>query len=138
MKKTFVVFFALMLLLFAYNATATQLVWTPINPSFGGNPFNGAWLMNSAQAQNKLKEPYDASRWYRDPLETFQQDLNRQILNRLSRKILDGAFGEEALEPGHYDTGTYTIDVTAGMDGIVVIITDTTTGEEIIVEVLYY
>ena len=29
---------------------ATELVYTPVNPSFGGNPLNGTWLLNNAQA----------------------------------------------------------------------------------------
>ena len=28
---------------------ATELVYTPVNPSFGGNPLNGTWLLNNAQ-----------------------------------------------------------------------------------------
>ncbi|MGK3717187.1 curli assembly protein CsgF, partial [Escherichia coli] len=27
------------------------------NPNFGGNPNNGAFLLNSAQAQNSYKDP---------------------------------------------------------------------------------
>ncbi|WP_271424243.1 curli assembly protein CsgF [Aequorivita sinensis] len=34
-----------------------QLVYKPINPSFvGGDSFNGAWLLNSANAQNSFKD----------------------------------------------------------------------------------
>ena len=36
---------------------ATELVYTPINPSFGGNPLNGTWLLNNAQAQNDFDDP---------------------------------------------------------------------------------
>ena len=36
---------------------ATELVYTPINPSFGGNPLNGTWLLNNAQAQNDYDDP---------------------------------------------------------------------------------
>lgn len=138
MKKLFVFFALTVVLSFAYNATATQLIWGPINPSFGGSPFNGAWLMASAQAQNRITEPYDYSRWYKDPLETFEQDLQRQVLSRLARKLVDGAFGEESLEAGHYDLMGYIIDVVPGPDCIAVVIIDSTTGEEIRVEVPYY
>ena len=31
---------------------ATELVYTPVNPAFGGNPLNGSWMLNNAQAQN--------------------------------------------------------------------------------------
>jgi curli production assembly/transport component CsgF len=32
-------------------ANATQLVYTPINPTFGGNPLNGTFLLGVAQSQ---------------------------------------------------------------------------------------
>jgi hypothetical protein len=36
---------------------ATELVYTPVNPAFGGNPLNGTWLLNNAQAQNDYDDP---------------------------------------------------------------------------------
>jgi curli production assembly/transport component CsgF len=120
-------------------AIATELVYTPINPAFGGNPFNAQWLMNSAQAQNKLIDP-DAG-WKMpetDPIEDFQKSLNRQILYRLANKIIDMAFGEGSLESGHYDLGDYTIDIILTLNGIKIILTDIATGNQTIIEVPYY
>ena len=34
-------------------ARAGQLVYTPVNPTFGGNPFNGDWLLNQGILQDK-------------------------------------------------------------------------------------
>ncbi len=36
---------------------ATELVYTPVNPAFGGNLLNGTWLLNNAQAQNDYDDP---------------------------------------------------------------------------------
>lgn len=116
---------------------ASPLIWIPINPSFGGSPYNASWLMASAQAQNKLVEKTTPYR-FRDTLEDFQNNLNRQILSRLSRRIVDAAFGEEGLDSGFYDLGDFTIDVTTDVDGIHVVITETQTGSETRVEVPYY
>ena len=116
--------------------TATELVFYFKNPAFGGNPLNGQWLMNSAQAQNKLEEP--SKLFERDPIEDFKNTLNRQILYRLSMKIIDAAFGEEGLEPGHYDLGDYTIDIILTLTGIRLILTDIATGNQTIIEVPYY
>ena len=33
-----------------------QLVYTPINPAFGGSEFNYAWMLSSAESQNKFKD----------------------------------------------------------------------------------
>ena len=120
---------------------ASELVWIPINPSFGGSPYNASWLMASAQAQNRhVAEPEGYTR--PDPIDDFEYSLNRALLSRLSRKILDEAFGEESLLPegeteAQYTVGDYTIDITT--DGqINVQITDTLTGDITIVQVPYY
>lgn len=34
-------------------AMASSLVYEPINPSFGGNPLNGNWLISQATAQSE-------------------------------------------------------------------------------------
>src|SRR3546814_7176938 len=51
---------ALLLLSFssiAGTASAQDMVYTPINPSFGGNPFNSSHLIGIANAQNNFKDP---------------------------------------------------------------------------------
>ena len=37
----------------AASAYASQLVYTPVNPSFGGSPQNGSWLLSQASAQGE-------------------------------------------------------------------------------------
>ena len=124
----------------ATESTATELVFEFINPSFGGSPFNGQWLLAQAEAQNKHKEKKEPWRMpERDLIEDFESNLNRQILYRLSNKIIDSAFGEEGLDPGQYTVGDYTIDVMVdAISGIKVTITDTVTGNTTTVKVPYY
>jgi|SRR5699024_2351082 len=40
-------------------ARAGELVYTPVNPSFGGHPQNGPYLMSKAQAGKKYKMDID-------------------------------------------------------------------------------
>lgn len=40
-------------------ASAGQLLYNPVNPSFGGNPLNGPTLLQSAQAQKRYPFPMD-------------------------------------------------------------------------------
>lgn len=119
---------------------ATELVFNFVNPSFGGSSFNGSWLLAQAQAQNKhveKREPFTMPT--RDPIQDFEDSLNRQILYQMSRKIMDAAFGEEGLDPGQYVVGDYTIDVMVdAISGIKVTITDTVTGNTTTVKVPYY
>ncbi len=118
-------------------ATATELIWVPINPSFGGSPYNAEWLMASAQAQNEYEEESDYS-YETDPLADFEDSLKRQYLYALSRKIMEEAFGEEdVLQPGQTILGDYSIDVTTnGM--ITVVITNLLNGNTTTVEIPYY
>jgi len=133
----FVLLFALMT-----AVTATELVWIPINPSFGGYAGNASWLMASAQAQNdhvEEAEPYVRS----DPFEDFEYTLKRSYLSRLSQVIIDEAFEDvdgllpEGETEAHYSVGDYTIDITT--DGVIsVTIIDTLTGGTTTVEVPKY
>ena len=41
----------------AEPAAAGDLVYQPVDPSFGGNPFNSAHLLGIANAQNDYKDP---------------------------------------------------------------------------------
>lgn len=43
----------------AQTAAAGQLLYTPVNPSFGGNALNGPMLLQSAQAQKRYPYPMD-------------------------------------------------------------------------------
>jgi curli production assembly/transport component CsgF len=35
------------------GAVATEMVYHPVNPTFGGNPLNGSFLLSTAQAQGQ-------------------------------------------------------------------------------------
>ncbi|PRY14293.1 curli production assembly/transport component CsgF [Pontibacter ummariensis] len=126
---------------FAANSVQAQdIVYTPKNPAFGGNPYNYSWMLSSAQAQDKLKDPNEqtSSLLNRDPLTDFKENLNRQILNQLSRQLVTAQFGEDGLEPGSYTIGNYQIDVTEGGAGINIVIVDTGTGNQTTVTIPYY
>lgn len=140
MKKRFLfyvclVFGGLLFLTSGTIVTATELIWEPINPSFiGGSPLNGSFLLNEAQAQNNTKD--DVTK--KSALQDFNDTLNRQILYRLSSKLVDAAFGEQGVNPGHYQMGNYIIDVTSDASGLSVHIVDTSTGNDTTVQIPYY
>lgn len=122
---------ALFIIFSAADISAQQFVYTPINPSFGGNTYNGTWMLASAQAQNNLKEESAVSSSYtRDPLQDFKESLNRQILSQISRELVTSTFGESGLEDGHYEFGDYIIDISQGIEGVNINILDITNGSE--------
>lgn len=117
---------------------AQDLTFEFINPAFGGNTFNYQWLLSSADAQNTFEEPADLLEFEADPLAEFTEDLNRQILNQLSRQLISEQFGEGTLQDGNYLIGSYEISVTSGSTGITVTIVDLDTGGQTSITVPYF
>ena len=44
-------------LVLTVTAQAGELIYKPLNPSFGGDPFVGSYLLGKAQAQDTNKDP---------------------------------------------------------------------------------
>jgi curli production assembly/transport component CsgF len=128
----------LALLLMAKPGKAQDFVYEPKNPAFGGgNTFNYAWLLSSAQAQNDITDPTAAARssLQLDPLKQFEQSLNQQILSQLAQKLvgnrLGGAGSTPTLQEGTYSVGGYQISITpAGGGGFSVLILDSNSGNQ--------
>lgn len=80
---------------------ASELVYRPVNPSFGGSPLNGNFLLSSAQAQNDIKDPDLDDEAEKSPLEEFNDRLQRSLLSRLT-STLSNSFvdGDGKLVPG--------------------------------------
>ena len=79
-------------LLLSSGLSATELVYTPVNPSFGGSPLNGAWLLGSAQAQNDKKDPdaIDRSIYERpSDLERLTSQLESSLTDRRNYRSSD-------------------------------------------------
>jgi curli production assembly/transport component CsgF len=126
------------------NAASSELVYTPFNPSFGGNPLNGSFLLNKANAQNTHSAPSN-ERTYGDRL---QESLERAYINRIVREVTNLAFGAPELDengdplPSIFDdnslfvSGDFQVElVTTNPDSLIVEITNILTGEITIVEI---
>ena len=109
------------LLVLSLPCSATELVYEPVNPSFGGNALNGNFLLQKAQSQNA----YSAEREEASFVDKFRDALERNIINSLTRRIADGELVE-----GIYNTGEFLIEVVTDTDGSVIVnITNLETGE---------
>ena len=127
MKKIKIIFLCF-LFGFLWGLQAQEFVYKPVNPAFGGDSFNYQWLMSSADAQNFYREE-DTSE--QTELEVFTEDLNRQLLNKINRALLDSQIDtSEGLEPGVYNFGSLNVQVYQSTDGLVVDILDIGTGEQ--------
>jgi len=141
MKKLLSFACAVVVAVLMNSVSAQDFVYDPVNPFFGGDVFNYQQLLSSANAQNTIEEEGAAGfdRFAEsDPLADFEKSLNRQILNQLSRSLVESQFGEGGLQEGTYLLGNFRIDVTEGNEGIRVEILDESTGNQTTVVIPFF
>jgi curli production assembly/transport component CsgF len=117
----------LIILFFVFTAGAVsygqQLVYTPKNPAFGGDPFTGNWLLSTANAQNPFDDDQQDGLAGLEDLTALDQTLNNQLLNN--------ALGENGLQGlGTSSNGNFEIEAFETLDGLIVNILDVLTGEQ--------
>jgi curli production assembly/transport component CsgF len=118
----------------SFVVNSAELVHKFVNPNFGGSAFNGGPLLSNATAQNTYKEPTDSNS--RNSAESFRERLDRSILSRLSRILVDNAFDEEGeFIEGTIETGLNSINVEEVESGSLVTITNNETGQTTVIEV---
>ncbi len=114
------------------SVQATELVYFPLNPSFGGSPLNGQVLLNSALATNKHKDPNidDGRLEDQTPLDIFNETLERAVLSQLAGAATSRIIGQDGrLVPGNLETENFYINiVSAGGGRISITTTDKLTG----------
>ena len=117
----------LTILISSQSASAQDIVYQPVNPSFGGNPFNSAHLLGIANAQNGFKDP--KAKESGSQADIFARQLQSRLLSALSSQIVDAIFGENPQEHGIIKFGGQTIEFTRGLEEVTLLITDDSTGE---------
>lgn len=111
----------------SWPAAAQQLFYTPIDPSFGGNPFNSAHLLGIANAQNDYKDP-NAQKTSSEA-QIFANQLQSRLLSALSSQITDAIFGANPQRSGTITFGDQTINFVRSLTDVTLTITDSQTGE---------
>jgi curli production assembly/transport component CsgF len=114
------------------TAHADELVYEPINPSFGGSSLNGNWLLSQAKAQDTHEDP-DTENDLNElsDLDKFNNLLQRVILSRLASAITSSIIGEGGeLIPGTIETSDFIIEIVDAGGGILnITTTDILTGD---------
>ena len=114
---------------FMNGLSATELVYTPVNPSFGGSALNGSFLLNKANAQNDNQSPTNE----KDFVTRFKESLERNIINTITRGVADGEITD-----GIYDTGDFRIEVVSTGNGVMLTITNLLSGDVTVIEMPTY
>ena len=117
--------------LLSTSAHAGNLTFQFINPNFGGNPNNGAFLLSEANAQNSYKDP-NAYDWGAvsgtSALDNFSSAVQSQLLGSLMGNVSSG-------KPGRLVTNDFIVDIT-NVDGrLLMNILDRKTGKSSTIEV---
>ena len=118
---------AILLACAATPAAAQDITYQPVDPSFGGNPFNSAHLLGIANAQNKYKDPAAASSG--SEADIFARQLQSRLLSALSSQITDAIFGDNPQQHGTITFGGQTIVFDRGLEDVTLTITNDDTGE---------
>jgi curli production assembly/transport component CsgF len=93
---------------------ATELVYVPVNPNFGGAPNNGPGLLAVASATNRHSQSgLGGSSLSQTPLQQFNQTLERMVLSQLASSASSKLMGQDGkLIPGTFTTENFIITVT--------------------------
>lgn len=98
---------------FASAASASPLVYQPVNPVFGGYTGNGATLLSQAQAQNAFTSSVSSALASaiagatQTPAQQFAATIQSRLLSALADQITNAIFGTNP-QP----SGTYTVEGT--------------------------
>ena len=111
----------------AAPAAAQDITYQPVDPSFGGNPFNSAHLLGIANAQNDYKDPKATAN--SSQVDIFARQLQSRLLSALSSQIVDAIFGDNPQERGTISFGGQTITFVRSLTEVTLTITDDDTGE---------
>lgn len=112
---------------FSVSASGQELVYTPNNPSFGGNPFNSAHLLGIANSQNGFEAPEDPEA-EQTQAEIFLRQLQSRLLSGLATQVSDAIFGDNPQQQGTIAFDDQVINFVRGLDTVTITVTDLTLG----------
>ena len=128
--------------LFATPLAAEPLVFTPVNPSFGGNPFNSGHLMGMASAQRGATAGSTAAAGGSSSgagstsAELFVRQLESRLMSSLASQVSEAIFGENSQDSGTIQFGDTSVSFERTLDSIRLTIVDPTGITDIVVPIL--
>lgn len=125
--------------LLAAPGTAGDLTYTPVNPSFGGNPLNSSHLLGTANAQRQATAS-DANRGLgaggggtdttpgSNNADLFVRQLEGRLLSALAGQVTEAIFGDNPQDSGNVTFGTTTVSFERTLESIRLLIVDNLDG----------
>jgi curli production assembly/transport component CsgF len=130
-------FFTALLICALSTPAAADLIYKPINPSFGGEPFNSSHLQGLAGSQNQWKQQGSSSS-SQSASDRFLTQLQSRLYSALASQVADAIFGENAQPEGTIQFDDQSIHFENDGTQIKLEVTDLNTGQvtEIIIPAL--
>tara|TARA_R110002020_G_scaffold74722_3_gene190909 strand:+ start:6167 stop:6580 length:414 start_codon:yes stop_codon:yes gene_type:complete len=111
-------------LVLTVTAQAGELIYKPLNPSFGGDPFVGSYLLGKAQAQDTNKDPNTRSFQSLSSTERLLQNLESRLISQLISDVSRGEVSE-----GSFDSDEFGVVVSDNSGQLIVRVVDKITGD---------
>ena len=119
--------------------SAGDLVYAPINPSFGGSPLNSAHLLGTANAQRSatardfedpldIEDDPDTAAAGRTDVDLFVRQLQSRLFSSLAAQVNDAIFGDDPQDQGTVTFGSTTVEFARTTEEIRLVITDALDG----------
>ncbi len=83
-----------------FSPASADLLYKPVNPSFGGDPFNSNHLTGLAASQNQFKDT-GSSQSSQTTTERFLSMLESRLYSSLASQVADAIFGRERAAERH-------------------------------------
>lgn len=106
------------------ESSAGELIYQPLNPSFGGDPFMGSYLLGKAQSQDTNSDPNARSLEPLSSTERLIQSLESRLISQLISDVGAGEIGE-----GSFDSGEFSVVVRDEGGQLIVRVVDKVTGD---------
>ena len=125
-------------------ASAAELTYTPVNPSFGGNSLNSTHLISTANAQRTAtasdatkssSTSSSSSSSGTTSADLFVRQLEGRLLSALASQVTEAIFGDNPQDSGTVTFGETEITFNRGTDAISLVITDFSDGTVTEIEV---
>lgn len=117
------------ILVSAFSASSmADMIYTPVNPSFGGSPYNSNHLQSLATTQNEFKGA-QTERERQSTSERFLTMLQSRLYSSLASQVADAIFGENAQPSGTITFDDQQVSFTNTGTEIILVVTDYSTGD---------
>ncbi len=128
LQRLSVLFIVCMQVIWVQPVLAGDLVYTPLNPTFGGSSFNSAHLLATAEAQKPKEKPKETSS-SQSSSERFIRLLESRLSSSLATAVSEAIFGDDAQPNGTITFDTQQVAFVNTGDEIQLTITDFATGQ---------